>query len=69
MADYYSVPRSLINGDSINGWSYNSSDVRGGHVTATEAIYHIPPALDALGHDYDDCFPELDMEGYDDSEC
>ena len=63
-ADYYSVPRSLI-----NGWSYDSSDIRGGHVTATEAIYDVPPASDASDHDYDDCFPELDMEGRDDSEC
>ena len=39
-------------------------------MTATEAIYYdVPPASDALDHDYDDCFPELDMEGHDDSEC
>ena len=63
MADYCSVPGSLI-----NEWSYDSSDVRGGHVTATEAIYHIPPASDASDHEHD-CFPELDMEGCDDSEC
>lgn len=62
-ADYYSVPRSLI-----NGWSYNNGDVRG-HVTASEAIYDVPPASDTSDHDYDDCFPEFDAEGPNESEC
>ena len=62
-ADYYSVPRSLI-----NGWSHNNGDVRG-HVTASEAIYDVPPASDASDHDYDDCFPEFDTDGPNESEC
>ena len=62
-ADYYSVPRSLI-----NGWSHNSDDVSG-HVTASEAIYDVPPASDVSDHDYDDCFPKSDTEGPIDSEC
>jgi hypothetical protein len=63
-ADYYSVPRSLI-----NGWRYNGGDGREGHVTTSEAIYNVPPASDVSDHDYDDCFPELDIEGQNDSEC
>ena len=50
------------------GWSYNDSgDIRG-HVTTSEAIYDMPPASEASDHDYDDCFPELDMEGANESE-
>ena len=61
-ADYYSVPRSLT-----NGWSHTSDNVRG-HVTASEAIYDVPPASDVSDHDYDDCFPKSDTEGPTDSE-
>lgn len=63
-ADYYSVPRSLI-----DGWSYDNSAITRGHVTASEAIYDVPPASDASDHDYDDCFPEFDTEVPNDSEC
>ena len=64
-ADYYSVPRSSL----MNGWSYASDDVKGHHVTTSEAIYDVPPASDVSDHDYDDCFPELDREGPSDSKC
>ena len=39
----------------MGGVTIACSDVRGGHVTATEAIYDVPPASDASDHDYDDC--------------
>ena len=61
-ADYYSVPRSILNKryDTSEDWTvcHTNGDVCD-DLTASEAVvYDVPPASNVSDHDYDDCFPD-----------